>query len=96
MSLGLSSPKGNGNANLNLDAMPAFTIAAMKGIPDKATIRTENTSRNRLDSLMRMPDHKSGTTKFDKSQHSRSINPLTSEDINQFQNLHMMSTLRSM
>ena len=95
MSLGLNSPKGTARV-MDLDAMPAFTIAAGKGIPDKATIRTENTSRNRLDSLMRMPDHKSGTTKFDKSTHNRTIAPLTSEDIHQFQNLNLMGTLRSM
>mmetsp|Transcript_15944 Transcript_15944/g.21631 ORF Transcript_15944/g.21631 Transcript_15944/m.21631 type:complete len:266 (-) Transcript_15944:416-1213(-) len=95
MSLGLSSPKGMSRA-MDLDHMPAFTIVTQKGIPDKAAIRTENTSRNRLDSLMRMPDHKSGTTKFDKSTHNRTIAPLTSEDIGQFHNLSLMSTLRSM
>ena len=93
MSLGLSSPKGTARV-MDLDSMPAFTIASGKGIPDKATIRTENTSRNRLDSLMRMPDHKSGTTKFDKSTHNRTIAPLTSEDIGQFHNLSLMGTLR--
>ena len=45
---------------------------------------------------MRMPDHKSGTTKFDRSTQARTINPLTSEDIGQFHNLNLMSTLRSM
>ena len=44
---------------------------------------------------MRMPEHKSGTTKFDKSVHNRSIAPLTSEDIGQFHNLSLMGTLRS-
>jgi len=75
--------------------MPAFKIQTSKGIPDKIQIRTENTSRNRLNSLMRMPNHKLGTIKFDKSVHNRSIAPLTSEDINQFNNLSLMSTLRS-
>jgi hypothetical protein len=43
-----------------------------------------------------MPDHKSGTTKFDKSTHNRTIAPLTSEDIGQFHNLNLMGTLRHM
>ena len=65
MALGLQSPKGMSRV-ADLDQMPAFTIAATKGIPEKATIRTENTTRARLDSLMQMPDHKMGTTKFDR------------------------------
>ena len=55
-----------------------------------------NTSRNRMDSLMKVPNHKQGTSKFDKSTHARSIAPLTSEDIHQFNNLSLMGTLRSM
>ena len=42
MSLGLTSPKGL--AQSNFESMPAFTISAQKGIPDKASIRTQNTS----------------------------------------------------
>ena len=42
-----------------------------------------------------MPQHKSGTTKFDSTSHMRTIAPLTSEDIGQFHNLGLMSTLRS-
>ena len=84
MSLGLNSPKGAGMATLmaaDLENMPAFQINAAKGIPDKSSIRTMNTSRNRMDSLMKVPTHKQGTAKFDKSTHARSIAPLTSEDI---------------
>jgi hypothetical protein len=65
-----------------------------RGIPDKGLIRTGETSRNRMDSLMKVPMHKSGTSKFDSSTDFRSINPLTSEDIAQFGNLGLMSTLR--
>ena len=78
-SLGLSSPKGMA---ADFDSMPAFQINTSKGIPDKGSIRTMNTSRNRMDSLMKVPSHKQGTSKFDKSTHARSIAPLTSEDIN--------------
>lgn len=80
MAMGLTTPKGL-NSPINFESMPAFTISTMKGIPDKNNIRTENTSRNRMDSLMRVPKHKSGTTKFDREKDARSIAPLTSEDI---------------
>ena len=46
-------------------------------------------------SLMSRPQHKSGTTKFDVCRDRRTIAPLTSEDIGQFANLSLMSTLRS-
>ena len=94
MAMGLTTPKGL-NSPINFESMPAFTISTMKGIPDKGNIRTENTSRNRMDSLMRVPQHKSGTSKFDKERDQRTIAPLTSEDIGQFHNLSLMSTLRS-
>ena len=80
MSLGLTSPKGL-NTGLNFESMPAFTVKSTKKIPDKSIIRTENTSRNRMGSLMKVPNHRQGTEKFDKSVHDRTINPLTSEDI---------------
>ena len=89
MSLGLTSPKG-----LNIESMPAFTINTTKGIPNKVEMRSGSISSDRMDSLMRMPSHKSGTTKFDKSTHARTIAPLTSEDVNQFCNLNLMGTLR--
>lgn len=92
MSLGLSSPKGLVS---DYESMPAFQVNTAKGIPDKSSIRTMNTSRNRMDSLMKVPTHKQGTSKFDKSTHARSIAPLTSEDIHQFNNLSLMSTLRN-
>ena len=78
MSLGLTSPKGTA---LNFESMPAFTVKSTNKIPDKSLIRTENTSRNRMGSLMKVPNHRQGTEKFDKSVHDRTINPLTSEDI---------------
>ena len=92
--MGLTTPKGV-SSPINFESMPAFTVSTMKGIPDKKIIRTENTSRNRMDSLMRVPQHKSGTTKFDREKDARSIAPLTSEDIGQFHNLSLMSTLRA-
>ena len=93
MSLGLSSPKGLNS--INFESLPAFTISSNKGIPEKGNIRTNITSRTRLDSLMRVPSHKVGSGKFDREKDSRSIAPLTSEDIGQFHNLSLMSTLRS-
>ena len=48
-----------------------------------------------MDSLMRMPNHKSGTSKFDSTTMVKTMSPLTSEDISQFGNLGLMSTLRA-
>lgn len=96
MSLGLNTPKGLFSPNhFNFESLPAFHIASGKKIPDKGFIRTSETSRNRMHSLMKMPDHKSGTTKFDSTTDCRTIAPLTSEDIAQFGNLGLMNTLRS-
>lgn len=94
MSIGLSSPKA-GIGMGNFESMPAFTITAGRGIPEKGSIRSGDTSRTRMFSLMRMPSHKSGTTKFDPLTHNRTISPLTSEDIQQIGNLELMSTLRT-
>ncbi len=94
LSLGLSGIKGI-SSPLNFESMPAFTIKTAKGIPDKSLIRTGDTSRNRMGSLMRMPQHKQGTEKFDKSVHDRTIAPLTSEDTSQFGNLSLMNSLRT-
>ena len=44
---------------------------------------------------MSLPKHKSGTTKFDVNTNDRTIAPLTSEDLGHFNNLSLMSTLRS-
>lgn len=93
MSLGLSSPKDL--STQGFETMPAFQINSKKGIPEKATIRTNLTARDRMDSLMSVPRHKQGTKKFDKSTDARTIAPLTSEDINQFHNLGLMTTLRA-
>ena len=41
-----------------------------------------------------MPLHKSGTSKFDPETHNRTLSPLTQEDIGQFGNLGLISTLR--
>ena len=80
MAMGLTTPKGL-SSPIDFESMPAFTVSAMKGIPDKNLIRTNDTSRNRMGSLMRVPTHKTGTHKFDREKDARSIAPLTSEDI---------------
>ena len=97
MTIGLGSPRNSMTpiSSTPVHVMPAFQIDSTKGIPEKALIRTEDTGRHRLDSLMRVPNHKAGTTKFDSMTDARTIAPLTSEDIGQFNNLGLMSTLRS-
>ena len=44
--------------------------------------------------LMHLPNHKSGTIKFDGDPLKRTIAPLTGEDTTNFINSHLMSTLR--
>lgn len=44
---------------------------------------------------MSRPFHKSGTSKFDIAKDARTIAPLTSEDLGQFVNISLMSSLRS-
>jgi len=96
MSLGLKSTRGLFSpSHLVFDSMPAFQISSDKKIPEKSFMRTSETSRNRMNSLMKMPDHKSGTSKFDSKTDCRTIAPLTSEDIALFGNIGLMNSLRS-
>ena len=108
MSLGLNSPSAGGArqnspprtsmaapSSANYESMPVFTINKSRGIPGKQDIRNSNSLSNRMASLMSMPKHKSGTTKFDVKTNDRTIAPLTSEDLGHFNNLSLMSTLRS-
>ena len=44
---------------------------------------------------MQMPTHKTGTTKFDGDPNKRTIAPLTGEDVTNFMNMGLMSTLRT-
>ena len=82
-------------SSANYESMPVFSINKSRGIPAKHDIRNSNHSANRLASLMSLPKHKSGTTKFDVNTNDRTIAPLTSEDLGHFNNLSLMSTLRS-
>lgn len=93
MSLGLSSPRANSPKSPKTSL--AFTIEKDRGIPTKDEMRTADARSNRMDSLLRMPAHKQGTTKFDAVADQRTIAPLTQEDIGQFANLGLMSTLRN-
>ena len=73
--------------------MPAFRITK-SSIPEKGTMRSKYGTQDRLDSLMRRPNHKSGTKKFDPENSERTIAPLTCEDTSQFCNLGLMNSLR--
>ena len=68
MSLGLNSPKAS-----NFESMPAFKIDTSKRIPGKQDLRTRQASDDRMGSLMRMPNHKSGTSKFDPTMHVKTL-----------------------
>lgn len=91
--MGLSSPTSGANSPVNFESMPVFQVNSTMKIPDKSDYRTEVKPR-RMASLLSRPLHKSGTTKFDVTTDVRSIAPLTSEDIGQFNNLGLMSILR--
>ena len=77
------------------DSAPAFKIASEKGIPNKGSIRSIARNKERMEVLMQMPNHKSGTTKFDGDPNKRTIAPLTGEDVTNFMNMGLMSTLRA-
>ena len=74
----------------NYGGMPAFTVNTSRGIPGKLDTLTRNPSN----SLMQLPKHRLGTSKFDKTKDTRTISSLTSEDKINFANLSLMSTLR--
>lgn len=80
---------------INTEAQPAFKINTERGIPDGSSIRSNADSRAALDNLVRLPPHKQGTIKFDASKMQRTLSPLTFEDTGQFNNLGLISTLRT-
>jgi len=43
------------------DQTSAFKIKYQRGIPDGKKVRSNSRKAERLESLLRMPDHKSGT-----------------------------------
>lgn len=73
----------------------AFRISPDKGIPNKSSIRSLARNRERLESLMNLPLHKTGNMKFDGDPNKRTIAPLTKEDNTNFANMGLMSTLRA-
>jgi hypothetical protein len=74
--------------------MPAFRITKTS-IPDKGSMKSAYITSDRLNSLMRAPNHKPASEKFNPEYHCKSVAPLTYEDIGQFNNLDLMKTLRS-
>ena len=76
------------------DSAPAFSISPEKGIPGKGSISQVARTSERLADLMHIPNHKSGTCKFDGDPMKRTIAPLTGEDTTNFINMNLMSTLR--
>ena len=55
---------------------------------------THYNSGDKINQLMKRPEHKGVAKKFDKLTDPRSIAPLTSEDVSQFCNLGLMGSLR--
>ena len=92
--LGLKTPRGNSMAAM-YDSAPAFKIDAGSGIPGKGSIRDIARNKDRLQTLMSLPMHKTGTAKFDGDPTKRTLAPLTKEDTGNFGNHALMSTLRA-
>ena len=55
---------------------------------------THYNSGDKINQLMKRPEHKGVPKKFDKLTDARSMAPLTSEDVSQFCNLGLMGSLR--
>ena len=83
-----------GNSLLAYDSAPAFRITSDRGIPNKASIDSNRRNRERMQTLMVLPMHKSGTVKFDGDPAKRTIHALTHEDTGNFSNMGLISTLR--
>ena len=76
------------------DNTAAFKIGTGYGIPDGKYVRTSDRIAERMESLMRVPRHKSARKKFTGDPADRTIAPLTHEDTTQFANLPLITTLR--
>ena len=93
-SIGIKTPLSK-NMDAAYASATAFRISTDKGIPNKSSIRSLARNRERLESLMNLPMHKTGTLKFDGDPNRRTIAPLTKEDTTNFANMSLMSTLRA-
>lgn len=76
------------------DNTVAFKIDSSAKIPDLSTIRSPESKRERMDSLMSVPNHKPAASKFKPDQMTRTMIPLTQEDKEQSINLPLLNTLR--
>ena len=72
----------------------AFKFGPGSEIPSKENIRTTDTKAERLESLQRIPNHKPKINKFTGDPATRTIAPLTYEDLRHFTSLSLISTLR--
>ena len=77
------------------DSAPAFKITSDRGIPNKSSIESIRRNRERMETLMTKPSHKTGTLKFDGDPAKRTLHPLTHEDTGNFSNMGLISTLRA-
>ena len=76
------------------EASVAFKIGPGSEIPSKEVIRTGETRAERQYSLQRVPAHKPIINKFSGDPGTRTIAPLTYEDLGHFPSLSLISTLR--
>lgn len=72
----------------------AFKIGPGQDIPDASIHRTSDMRQERMTSLQRVPKHKPPALRFNGDAATRTIAPLTYEDLGHFNSLSLISTLR--
>ena len=72
----------------------AFKIGPGQDIPDASIHRTSDMRQERMNSLQRVPKHKPAAARFNGDAATRTIAPLTYEDLGHFNSLSLISTLR--
>jgi hypothetical protein len=72
----------------------AFNFGQGAAIPDASIHRSGEMRAERMGSLTRVPAHKPNLMKFSGDPAHRTIAPLTYEDLGQFGNISLISTLR--
>ena len=76
------------------DTSVAFKIGPGVEIPDSSVHRTGEMRAERMSSLTRVPKHKPPAVRFNGDAATRTIAPLTYEDLGHFNSLSLISTLR--
>jgi len=91
---GSSAKWHNDYARVPDEAQQTFKIDKDFKIPEISQLRPRESRTERMDSLLSMPLHRSGTIKFNGDMANLTLIPLTQEDKEQSINLPLLNTLR--